>query len=95
MKKICRTIYECVAFTTGGHFKSIIKPQDQWRAVTSDKDGLYVADINVCQAGQHNCYGNSTCKYIGTLYSQLQYKVYTFSIIRVFNLTLFCRSFTV
>lgn len=78
MKKLCRAVFECVAFTTEGHFKTIIQPKAQWRTLKPSSSsifsshhtitaGLYVADIDVCAAGLHNCYGNATCKYLGNV----------------------------
>lgn len=55
-------IDECVAFDTKGYLYSYIKQQDEWRS--SDHD-LYVADIDVCEAGLTTCYGNCTCTYKG------------------------------
>ena len=65
MKNICGSVHECVAFTTEGHFKTIIQPNSQWRKTNTSNTGLYVADIDVCAAGLHNCYGNATCQYLG------------------------------
>jgi nucleoside-diphosphate-sugar epimerase len=63
LKRICGRIDECVAFTSDGRMKSIIERKEKWKMVASG--GLYIADIDVCQNGLHNCYGNSTCHYRG------------------------------
>lgn len=53
MYVICALIVTCVG---------IIDLKSRW----GRGSGLYVADIDVCQAGLHNCFGNSTCTYKGT-----------------------------
>ena len=63
LKKECRLIDECVAFTSEGGLKSRIEPKARWKKVPSG--GMYVADIDVCQAGLHNCQGNFTCTHLG------------------------------
>lgn len=62
LKKICGIIDECVAFNTKGDLKVFIDKESKWVKSSST---LYVADIDVCQAGLHNCFGNSTCKSLG------------------------------
>lgn len=63
LKKECSLIDECVAFTSEGGLKSRIEPKAKWKKVPTG--GLYVADIDVCQAGLHNCQGNYTCTHLG------------------------------
>ncbi|XP_019849560.1 PREDICTED: uncharacterized protein LOC109580616 [Amphimedon queenslandica] len=65
MKNICSSVYECVAFTAEGHFKTIIQPDSQWKKINTSSTGLYVADIDVCAAGLHNCNENAICHYLG------------------------------
>ena len=60
---MCADIDECVAFNTNGGLKSMIDPEPKWKHTNSG--GLYVAEIDICQAGLHNCYGSSTCKSLG------------------------------
>ena len=59
---MCRIIDECVAFTSKGELKVFLSPESHW---TRSSSTLYVADIDVCKAGIHNCFGNSTCTSIG------------------------------
>lgn len=63
MKEICRVVDECVGFTSDGHLKQYIGPESQWSSRSGTS--LYLADINVCEAGVHNCYGNYTCTHLG------------------------------
>ena len=60
---MCRFVDECVGFTSDGKLKQYIAPESHW----SSRGGvsLYLADINVCEAGIHNCYGNYTCTHLG------------------------------
>ena len=55
---MCRIIDECVAFNSKGDLKVFLKPESEWKSSSST---LYVADMDVCKAGIHNCFGNSTC----------------------------------
>ncbi len=55
---MCRIIDECVAFNSNGDFKVFLQPESEWQKSSST---LYVADIDVCKAGFHNCFGSSTC----------------------------------
>ena len=51
-----------MAFNTKGDLKVFLDKESKWVKSSST---LYVADIDVCQAGLHNCFGNSTCKSLG------------------------------
>ena len=59
---MCRIIDECVGFNSKGDLKVFLSPEARW---SKSSTNLYVADINVCEAGIHNCFGNSTCTSIG------------------------------
>ena len=61
---MCRIIDECVAFTTKGDLKVFLSSESKWSSSSHD---LYIADIDVCKAGIHNCFGNSTCISLGWL----------------------------
>ncbi|XP_019855579.1 PREDICTED: UDP-glucuronate 4-epimerase 4-like isoform X2 [Amphimedon queenslandica] len=61
LKKECGRIDECIGFTPEGSLRVAIGLQKDW----TNGSGLYVADIDICQAGHHNCRGNYTCKYEG------------------------------
>lgn len=53
---------ECMAYDSNGLIRGIVQPQSTWRRTSGS---VFVADVDVCKAGVHNCFGNSTCKYTG------------------------------
>ena len=53
---------ECMAYDSNGVIRGIVQPQSTWRRTSGS---VFVADVDVCKAGVHNCFGNSTCKYAG------------------------------
>ena len=63
---MCKVIDECVAYTKDGKLLVTINPESKW----TDKPGqrAYIADIDVCKAGIHECFGNSTCESLGELF---------------------------
>lgn len=65
LEDICRTIDECVAYTKDGKLLVTIKEESQWSSKSDYRS--YIADMDVCKAGIHECFGNSTCVTLGTL----------------------------
>ena len=63
LETLCQYIDECVAFTTDGRMYSYIGEEKEWK--TSSGTTLYVADMDVCQAGFTTCFGNCTCTSVG------------------------------
>lgn len=55
-------IEECVAYNADGELYSHVEQVKDWK---SYKGTMYVADIDICEAGITSCYGNCTCKYTG------------------------------
>ena len=64
LESLCQDIDECVAFDTDGRMLSHIGLEKGW---ISFEGTVYVADIDVCQAGLTTCYGNCTCLSSGKL----------------------------
>jgi lipopolysaccharide biosynthesis glycosyltransferase len=61
----CKEVNQCIAFNTKGLLKKQISNQKKWVKMEGDKAGLYIADIDICQADLHTCHSHSTCHFTG------------------------------
>ena len=56
---------ECVGYDSSGKINGVLNHQGSWRRVVGGS--VYIANIDVCKAGIHKCYGNASCVSTGLL----------------------------
>lgn len=47
-----------MGYDSNGIIKGVLDPESSWSRTHGD---VYIADVDVCQAGVHKCYGNASC----------------------------------
>ncbi|CAH1788385.1 unnamed protein product [Owenia fusiformis] len=66
LRKECLKIPTCIAFLTNGTLKSNVRTKHYWKKVAEfgKDEGMYIADINVCEESRYKCKAGTTCVYI-------------------------------
>eukprot|EP00118_Oscarella_pearsei_P014206 m.120139 g.120139 ORF g.120139 m.120139 type:complete len:116 (+) comp37726_c0_seq9:1418-1765(+) len=61
LKAHCLAVDQCVAFTSTGMLKKRVKPKHKWHSLADRKEGLYIADIDMCLADLYSCPKHASC----------------------------------
>eukprot|EP01137_Pigoraptor_chileana_P009198 Opistho-2@57100 len=66
LKALCDSTPDCGAFNTNGRLKTVVgTPRSEWKQWTGNvTEGFYIAHVDHCAAGSHDCHHRARCMYV-------------------------------